>query len=106
MSTAKKVMQVFALLSNSLPNSTYSQVELLEDANSLVGLFEEQLDEPHFDLRTGGRPMSEWASDIVMNQKPWLLVSKERVVMELYEMEDDCYAASYERVKYLLEHGV
>jgi len=105
MSTAKKVMQVFALLSNSLPDSTHCQAELLEDANTLVDLFADPSNEPNFELRTGGRPMSEWASDIVMNQKPWLLVSKERAVMEFYEMEDECYAESYERAKYLMEHG-
>ena len=106
MSNAKKVLAVFALLTNSLPNSSYCQAELLEDSNSLVELFDPPSNEPQFSLRIGGRPMSEWAADIAMNHQPWSLVCQERSVKEYFEIEDECYAESFEKAKYLMVYGV
>jgi hypothetical protein len=106
MSTAKKVHQVFALLANSLSDYSYSQAELLEDANSLVELFGPSSNDPQFDLRIGGRPMTEWAADIAMNQQPWRLVCQEQSVREYFEIEDECYAESFEKAKYLMEYGI
>ena len=104
MSKAKKVQQVFALLNASTPEGYASHSQLLNDASSLVDLFDEPSNDPQFDLRIGGRHFDQWATDVAMNKGPWRLVSEERCVSEIFEMEDERYADAFQRAKYLMEY--
>ena len=104
MSKAKKVHQIFAILNANAPDGYADHMQLLEDASSLVDLFDEPANEPNFDLRTGGLPFDLWAADVAINNQSWRLVSEEQCVMEAFEMEDDRNAAAYREAKYLMEY--
>jgi hypothetical protein len=104
MSKAKKVHQIFAILSANTPDGYRNHVQLLKDAVNLVDLFEEPANEPNFELRTGGRPFDLWATDEAISNQPWRLVSEEQCVMEMFEIEDERNAAAYKQAKYLMEY--
>ncbi len=105
MSKAKKIRQVFAVLSLCAPDGFASQGQLLEDADALVELFDEPESEPQFDLRIGGMPFEQWAADVAMNNQPWKLVCEERSVKEIFELEDECYEEAFQHAKYLMEYA-
>lgn len=105
MSKTKKVHQVFALLNQNAPDGYASLSQLLEDASSIVNLFEEPTNEPNFELYVGGQQFNQWATDVAMNSQPWRLVCQERSVVEAFDMEDECYAESFQRAKYLMEYA-
>lgn len=106
MSTSKKVKEVFAVLTSSIPGHLLSQGQLLEDAYALVDLFDESANDPVFELRLGGRPISEWDTDRAMNNQAWRLVSEERCVKEAFELDDEAYQDSFQKAKFLMEYEV
>jgi hypothetical protein len=105
MSKAKKVHQVFALLNANAPDGFSSHGQLLADASSLVDLFDGSANEPNFDLRIGSQPFDEWSSDVAMSRQPWRLVSDERCVMEVFELEEERYEDAFRQAKYLMEYA-
>ena len=104
MSKAKKVHQIFAILNANIPIDYEDHLQLLQDASSLVDLFEEPSNEPNFDLRTGGRPFGIWTTDIVINNHSWRLVREEKYAIEDFEMEDERNAVACREAKYLMEY--
>jgi len=106
MSKTKKIRQVYALLNAHAPIGFRDQGQLLCNASSLVNLFEETTDEPQFELRTGGRPFDQWASDLVLKTQPWRLAHEELCGSEMFDTEDERYTETFARVKYLLEYEV
>lgn len=105
MSKAKKVQKVFALLNANAPEGFASNQQLLSDASSLVDLFDEPSNDPRFDLRIGGRQFDHWATDVAMHRSPWRLVSNERCVMEIFELDEDRYEDAFQQAKYLMEYA-
>ena len=105
MSKAKKVQQVFALLNARAPEGYASHGQLLTDANSLVNLFDEPSNDPYFEMRIGGRHFDQWATDVAMNKGPWRLVSEERCVVEVFELEDERFEDVFRQAKYLMEYA-
>ena len=105
MSKAKKVQQIFAILNANTPEGFASHGQLLSDASSLVDLFDEPSNDPYFEMRIGGRHFDQWATDVAMNKGPWRLVSEERCVAEVFELEDERFEDVFRQAKYLMEYA-
>ena len=103
MSSAKKVKAIYSVLRSTVALNQFSSGELYEGAGALMDLFSPAANAPNFDLRVGGRPLSEWATDVAMRNHPWQLVCEEHAVPDAYEYEDEHDFEVSERVKYLLE---
>lgn len=105
MSKAKKVHQVFALLSANAPEGYASHFQLLSDASCLVDLFDEPADEPALDINSLRNPFDQWETDVAMMSEPWRLVSQERCVLEVFELEEERYEDAFQQAKYLMEYA-
>ncbi len=104
MSKAKKVHQIFAIFNANIPIYYENHMQLLQRASSLVDLFEEPLNEPNFDLRIDGGPFDKLATDAIINNHSWRIVSEEKNAIEDFEMEDEYNASIYREAKYLIEN--
>ena len=61
--------------------------------------------DPYFEMRVGGRHFDQWATDVAMNKGPWRLVSEERCVAEVFELEDERFEDVFRQAKYLMEYA-
>ncbi len=103
MSNAKKVKAIYSVLRSAAALEPFSSGELYESAGALTDLFSPASNAPSFELRIGGRALSDWATDVAMRNHPWQLVCEEHAVPDPYEYEDEHDFEVSERVKFLLE---
>lgn len=76
MNRPQQVRQVFSELRAAL-GSHVSSRDLLEAAGALVELFDEDADEPRFELRVGGLPFARWAVDKAFADGGWRVLALE-----------------------------
>jgi hypothetical protein len=105
MSQAKKVKAIYSVLRGSAELDLFTSGQLYEGAGALVALFDPAANEPNFDLRIGGRALSEWAADMAMRSHPWRLVCEEHAVPDAFEYEDEHEMEVRDRIKFLLEYS-
>lgn len=103
MSKAKKIKAIYSVMRSTAALDLFSSGELYEGAGALADLFSPAANAPCFELRIGGRALSDWATDVAMRNHPWQLVCEEHAVPDAYEYEDEHDFEVSERIKFLLE---
>jgi len=87
MNKSRQIREVFAELRRSIGDRA-SPRDLLVCAASLVDLFDQDANEPQFELRTGGTPFAQWSLDAAFADGGWRVLGFEAANEDEIEREE------------------